>query len=368
MTGEFPQVRHTEPMLSLENAYSEEELVDWDARLRRAAGLSEDEPLEFSVEHKIDGVSVSVTYEDGRLVRAVSRGDGAVGEEITGNVRTIRSLPLRLVGPHRALEARGEVYFPRDGFVALNAEREENGEPPFANPRNAAAGTLRMQDPRIVAARPLDLQFWQALSIDGERPPDQFAGLDELARAGLRTNPHRARLAGLPAVLDYIRSWADRRHELPYEIDGIVLKVSARGIQQRAGATSKAPRWAVAFKYPAAQEATRLSGVTWQVGRTGVLTPVAELDPVRLAGSTVSRATLHNLDEIARLDVRIGDIVLVEKGGEVIPKVVGPILARRPADAAPIVPPRPAPPAASRWRARRARSRCAAPTPTAPRA
>ena len=339
VTGDFPQVRHTEPMLSLENAYSEEELVDWDARLRRAAGLDEDEPLEFSVEHKIDGVSVSVTYEDGRLVRAVSRGDGAVGEEITGNVRTIRSLPLRLVGPHRALEARGEVYFPRDGFVALNAEREENGEPPFANPRNAAAGTLRMQDPRIVAARPLDLQFWQALSIDGERPPDQFAGLDELARAGLRTNPHRARLAGLPAVLDYIRIWADRRHELSYEIDGIVIKASARGIQQRAGATSKAPRWAVAFKYPAARETTRLSGVTWQVGRTGVLTPVAELDPVRLAGSTVSRATLHNLDEIARLDVRTGDTVLVEKGGEVIPKVVGPILARRPADAAPIVPP-----------------------------
>ena len=184
VTGDFPQVRHTEPMLSLENAYSEEELVDWDARLRRAAGLDEDEPLEFSVEHKIDGVSVSVTYEDGRLVRAVSRGDGAVGEEITGNVRTIRSLPLRLVGPHRALEARGEVYFPRDGFVALNAEREENGEPPFANPRNAAAGTLRLQDPRIVAARPLDLQFWQALSIDGERPTDQSAGLDDWPAPG----------------------------------------------------------------------------------------------------------------------------------------------------------------------------------------
>ncbi len=337
--GDFPQVRHTEPMLSLENVYSEQELVEWEARLRRAAGLTGDEPLEYSVEHKLDGVSVSVTYEEGRLARAVSRGDGAVGEEITGNVRTIRSLPLRLAGPHRALEARGEVYFPRDGFVALNAEREENGEPPFANPRNAAAGTLRMQDPRIVAARPLDLQFWQALSIDGERPADQFAGLDELARAGLRTNPHRARLSGLPAVLDTIRAWAEKRHELPYEIDGIVIKASARELQQRAGATSKAPRWAVAYKYPAAQEVTRLTGVTWQVGRTGVLTPVAELEPVRLAGSTVSRATLHNLDEIVRLDIRIGDTVLVEKGGEVIPKVVGPLPARRPSDAAPIVPP-----------------------------
>ncbi len=339
VAGDFPQVRHTEPMLSLENAYSEQELIEWETRLRRAAGLTGDEPLEFSVEHKLDGVSVSVTYEAARLVRAVSRGDGAVGEEITGNVRTIRSLPLRLAGPHRALEARGEVYFPRDGFVALNAEREENGEPPFANPRNAAAGTLRMQDPRIVAARPLDLQFWQALSLDGERPADQLEGLDELARAGLRTNPHRARITGLPAVLDTIRAWAERRHELPYEIDGIVIKASAREIQQRAGATSKAPRWAVAFKFPAVQAATRLSGVTWQVGRTGVLTPVAELEPVRLAGSTVSRATLHNLDEIARLDVRVGDTVQVEKGGEVIPKVVGPLLGERPADAAAIVPP-----------------------------
>jgi DNA ligase (NAD+) len=338
-TGDFPQVRHAEPMLSLENAYSEQELVEWEARLRRSAGLAEGDAIEFSVEHKIDGVSVSVTYEDGRLARAVSRGDGAVGEEITANVRTIRSLPLRLAGPHRALEARGEVYFPRDAFVALNAEREENGEAPFANPRNAAAGTLRMQDPRVVAARPLDLQFWQALAIDGEPPADQFAGLDELAAAGLRTNPHRARLAGLPAVLDTIREWDERRHGLPYEIDGIVVKAASRELQQRAGATSKAPRWAVAFKYPAAQEATQLAGVTWQVGRTGVLTPVAELDPVRLAGSTVSRATLHNLDEIARLDVRVGDTVLVEKGGEVIPKLVGPVLERRPAGASPIVPP-----------------------------
>ncbi len=339
VTGDFPQVRHAEPMLSLENVYSDEELSDWVVRLRRAAGLAEDAPLEFSVEHKVDGVSVSVSYEDGRLVRAISRGDGTIGEEITGNVRTIRSLPLRLAGPHRALEARGEVYFPREAFLALNAEREENGEAPFANPRNAAAGTLRLQDPRIVAVRPLDLQFWQALSIDGERPQDQVSGLDELARAGLKTNPHRARLAGLPAVLDYIRVWAEGRHQLPYEIDGIVIKAAASDVQQRAGATSKAPRWAVAFKYPAAQAATRLIGVTWQVGRTGVLTPVAELEPVRLAGSTVARATLHNLDEVERLDVRIGDTVRVEKGGEVIPKVVGPVPSRRPPDARPIAAP-----------------------------
>lgn len=339
VAGDFPEVRHTTPMLSLENAYDEQELVEWQRRLMRAAEIGEGEEIEYSVEHKIDGVSVSVTYERGVLVRAVSRGDGVVGEEITGNIRTIRSLPLRLNPPYLALEARGEVFFPRDGFVALNLEREEAGVSVFANPRNAAAGTLRQQDPAIVASRPLDLQFWQALSIDGRRPADQFSGLDELTRAGLRTNPHRRRVRGLSAVLDYIHEWDERRHALPYEIDGVVIKAASRAVQARAGSTSKAPRWAVAFKYPAAREATRLLGVVWQVGRTGVLTPVATLEPVRLAGSTVSRATLHNLDEIERLDVRLGDTVTVEKGGEVIPKVLGPVLPRRPPDARRIVAP-----------------------------
>ncbi len=343
VSGDFPEVRHTAPMLSLENAYDEAELVEWQRRLFRAAEIGESEEIEYSVEHKIDGVSVSVTYEDGALARAVSRGDGVVGEEITGNVRTIRSLPLRLNPPYRSVEARGEVFFPRDAFVALNLEREEAGEPVFANPRNAAAGTLRQQDPAVVASRPLDLQFWQALSIDGRRPSGQFEGLEELARAGLRTNPHRRRVRGLSAVLDYVHEWDERRHRLPYEIDGVVIKAASRDVQARAGSTSKAPRWAVAYKYPAAREVTRLLGVIWQVGRTGVLTPVAELEPVKLAGSTVSRATLHNLDEIERLDVRLGDTVTVEKGGEVIPKVLGPVLARRPPGARRIAPPRACP-------------------------
>ena len=343
VTGEFPQVRHTEPMLSLDNAYSANELREWEERLRRAAGLAADEEIEYSVEHKIDGVSVAVIYEGGVLVRAVSRGDGVVGDDITGNVKTIRSLPLRLNEPYRDLEARGEVFFPRAAFERLNREREEAGEPPFANPRNAAAGTLRQQDPAVVAARPLDLHFWQAVTIDGRRPERHSAGLEELARAGLRTNPHRRVVRGLDAVLAYIEEWRERRHELDYEIDGIVVKVDRVDLQQKAGATSKAPRWAIAFKYPAEQAVTRLRGVTWQVGRTGVLTPVAELEPVRIAGSTVSRATLHNLDEIRRLDVRIGDWVIVEKGGEVIPKVVGPVREKRPPDARPIRPPRKCP-------------------------
>ncbi len=343
VTGEFPQVRHTEPMLSLDNAYSAEELREWEERLRRAAGLPADEEIEYSVEHKIDGVSVAVIYEGGVLVRAVSRGDGVVGDDITGNVKTIRSLPLRLNEPYRDLEARGEVFFPRAAFERLNREREEAGEPPFANPRNAAAGTLRQQDPAVVAARPLDLHFWQAVTIDGRRPERHSAGLDELMRAGLRTNPHRRIVRGLAAVLAYIEEWRERRHDLDYEIDGIVVKVDRVDLQRKAGATSKAPRWAIAFKYPAEQAVTRLRGVTWQVGRTGVLTPVAELEPVRIAGSTVSRATLHNLDEIRRRDVRIGDWVIVEKGGEVIPKVVGPVREKRPPDARPIRPPRKCP-------------------------
>ncbi len=340
VTGEFPQVRHTEPMLSLDNAYSAAELREWEDRLRRAAGIPAEREIEYSVEHKIDGVSVAVIYEGGVLVRAVSRGDGVVGDDITGNVRTIRSLPLRLNEPYRDLEARGEVFFPREAFERLNREREQAGEPPFANPRNAAAGTLRQQDPSVVAERPLDLHFWQAVTIDGRRPERHSAGLDELARAGLRTNPHRRLVRGLDAVSAYIEEWRERRHDLDYEIDGIVVKVDRVELQRRAGATSKAPRWAIAFKYPAEQAITRLIGVTWQVGRTGVLTPVAELEPVRIAGSTVSRATLHNLDEIRRRDVRIGDHVIIEKGGEVIPKVVGPVPDRRPPDARPIRPPR----------------------------
>ncbi len=337
--GDFPESEHSEPMLSLENAYDEEELGDWEARLRRSAGISEDEPIAFSVEHKIDGVSVAVTYEDGLLSKAVSRGDGRVGEVITSNVRTIESLPLRLNEPFKRLEARGEVFFGKTGFESLNRAREEAGEPAFANPRNAAAGTVRMQDPSIVAARPLELHFWQALDVDGARPDSISGGLESLRRAGLVTNPHARRVESMGQAREFVAAWAERRHELPYEIDGIVIKADDLAIQARAAATSKAPRWAVAFKYPAEQAATVLAGVIVQVGRTGVLTPVARLEPVQLAGTTVSRATLHNFEEIERKDVRVGDTVLVEKGGEVIPKVLRPLTELRPKGAKKIRPP-----------------------------
>lgn len=339
VTGDFPQAPHSQPMLSLENTYSETELAEWEGRLLRAAGLPAEEPIEYSAEHKIDGVSVSVTYSQGRLARALSRGDGAIGEDITSNIRTIRSLPLRLNPPFQDLEARGEVFFPKSAFEELNREREEEELPPFANPRNAAAGTLRQQDPAIVAARPLDLHFWQALQIEGRKPNDHLQGLDELTRAGLLTNPHRKRLSGMAEVLNYIHEWSHRRHDLPYEVDGIVIKALRQDVRDKAGTTSKAPRWAVAFKYPAERAVTLLKNVLVQVGRTGTLTPVAVLEPVRLAGTTVSRATLHNFEEIGRLDIRIGDVVEVEKGGEIIPKVLGPVLSRRTKKVRPIEPP-----------------------------
>ena len=340
VSGELPQIEHTRPMLSLENVYTTDELREWEARLVRAAGIEEPGAIEYSCELKIDGVSVSVIWEDGVLARAVSRGDGRIGEDVTASVRTIRSLPLRLQPPFRDVEARGEIFIPTEEFVRLNREREEQGLAPLANPRNAAAGTIRLLDPAEVARRPLDLHFWQAVEIDGREPERQSEGLAELRRAGLRTNEHSRVVRGLRAVLDYVESWAGRRGELPYEVDGIVIKVDARELQERAGATSRAPRWAVAYKYPAERATTRLLDVRVQVGRTGVLTPVAILEPVRIAGTTVTRATLHNFDEIERKDIRIGDTVHVEKGGEIIPKVIGPVPSKRPRQARRVEPPR----------------------------
>ncbi|NJN64789.1 MAG: hypothetical protein HC882_07850 [Acidobacteria bacterium] len=240
VTGEMPAVAHRVPMLSLENAYSIEELREWNARLVRAADLPSDAALAYSCEHKIDGVSVSVIYENGVLVRAVSRGDGRVGEDITASLRTIRSIPLRLNPPFVALEARGEVYFPTRDFREFNDEREEEGLTPFANPRNAAAGTLRIQDPAVVAKRPLDVFFWQLLGTAGREPDSQAEGLRLLREAGLRTNPHGAAVAGLEAVIAYIEQWSTQKRELEYEVDGIVVKADDRVVRDRAGATSKA--------------------------------------------------------------------------------------------------------------------------------
>ena len=318
-------VEHTLPMLSLDNAYGESELLDYDRRVQESAA---DSRTGFVCELKIDGLSLALTFENGSLVRGVTRGDGLRGEDVTANVRTIRSVPLHVPALRREaqgggkVEVRGEVFLPLDSFQKLNREREENGEPLFANPRNAAAGTLRTLDPGVVAGRNLDIFVYQAL-VDGRVPRRNHSEvLEWLIKAGFKVNPRWKRCASVREVMDFCQLWEDRRQELNYEIDGVVVKVDSIALQQDMGETSKFPRWAVAYKFRARQATTVVNDIQVQVGRTGALTPVAVLEPVRLAGSTISRATLHNLDEIARLGIKIGDTVWVEKGGDVIPKVV----------------------------------------------
>ena len=330
----FPSFGHRTPMLSLENAFGDEELGDWRRRLERA--LAGERPT-FVAEPKVDGLSIAVHYEDGVLIRAVTRGDGMTGEVVTGNVRTIRSIPLRLTRPVARLEARGEVYMPRSAFRALNRARAEAGQPPFANPRNSAAGSVRLLDPRVTAERRLDCLFYALADLAGDvpSPATHTAGLELLRDLGLRTNPLNHTGLGiddLAAAIDRIR---DARDGLDYEIDGVVIKIDDLAQRERAGSTSKAPRWAVAYKFPAEQATTRVLDIRVQVGRTGALTPVAELEPVVLAGTTIARATLHNSDEIERKDVRVGDTVLVEKAGEVIPQVVQVVAGARPSGAVP---------------------------------
>lgn len=325
----FPEVVHRRPMLSLENTYNIEELVAFDTRCRR---LAEGRPLEYVAELKIDGVSISLQYEDEILARGVTRGDGRIGEEVTQNARTIRSVPLKLRAqktPGPEIEVRGEVFIPRRVFERTNAEREEQGESRFANPRNAAAGTLRQLDSKAVAKRGLDMFAYDLIA--GERKPfaTHWAALDWMEAAGFRVNPNRQLCASIEAVIDFCNRMETQRDDLDYEIDGLVVKVNSTALQDEFGATAKAPRWAVAYKYPARQASTRVVSIVVQVGRTGALTPVANLEPVLLAGTTVSRATLHNADEVKRLGVRIGDWVLIEKGGEVIPKVLKVIESKR---------------------------------------
>lgn len=333
----FETVEHLEPMLSLDNAYSEEEVRAFDERVRRALGTAA--PVAYTAELKIDGLSIALTYEDGMLVRGVTRGDGVRGEDVTANVRTIRSLPLRLreAVPGR-FEVRGEIYLPRAAFDRLNREREEAGEPLFANPRNAAAGTMRNLDPGQVARRGLRAFVYQLVAAPGAWPPDlqaHAAVLQRLRAWGLPVEPHWRTCPSVEAVLTYCAEWAEARHSLDFETDGVVIKVDDLASRQVLGATAKFPRWAVAYKFPAEQATTRLVRIELQVGRTGAVTPVAVLEPVRLAGSTIALATLHNDQEIARRDIREGDVVVVEKGGDVIPKVVKPVLSLRPADAHP---------------------------------
>ena len=329
----FATVEHSNPMLSLDNAYSETELLDLDRRVREFSSAGS----QYVCELKIDGLSLSLVYENGLLARGVTRGDGTRGEDVTVNVKTIRSLPLRLRNgadrTSRRVEVRGEVFLPLASFAAVNAEREENGELRFANPRNAAAGTLRTLNPEVVASRRLDLFVYQCF-VDGEIPCQRHSEtLDWLKRAGFKVNPLWKRCESIDAVVEYCREWGEKRDSLSYEIDGVVVKVDSIRLQQDMGATSKFPRWAVAYKFAARQATTQVKNILVQVGRTGALTPVADLEPAELAGSTISRATLHNGDEIRRLGLKIGDWVLIEKGGDVIPKVVKVLESRRPDNA-----------------------------------
>lgn len=326
----FKEVKHKIPMLSLGNAFDDDEVLAFGRRVNEKLG-SED--VAFTVEPKLDGLAISLLYEDGMLVRAATRGDGMTGEDVTQNVRTIKSIPLHLIGDDypRVLEVRGEVYMPKAGFEALNERQRAAGEKTFANPRNAAAGSLRQLDSRITATRPLAMFCYGVGQVDGGVLPDQHGAiLHRLKDWGLRVCPEIATVQGIEACLSYYRNIAEQRAALPYDIDGVVYKVDDLAQQQVLGFVSRAPRWAIAHKFPAQEAVTRLVGIDVQVGRTGALTPVARLEPVEVGGVTVTNATLHNQDEIERMDLRVGDTVVIYRAGDVIPKVASVIMAQRP--------------------------------------
>lgn len=327
VTKEFETVVHQYRMLSLGNTYSKEELIDFDGRVQRGLGTKE---YEYICELKFDGVAISLKYEDGILQRGITRGDGTKGDDITTNVKTIRNIPLKIKkdAPVRAFEARGEVFMPKEVFAALNQQREMDGEALLANPRNTTSGTLKMQDSSIVAERKLDCYIYSYLD-DQRSFKTHEESLEFLASAGFNVSTTYRKCRSIEEVLDYIKYWDQKRHELSVETDGIVIKVNDIDQQEELGYTAKNPRWAISYKFKAESATTRLNGITYQVGRTGAITPVAELNPVLLAGTTVKRASLHNANEIERLDVRIGDHVFVEKGGEIIPKITGVDLTMR---------------------------------------
>lgn len=350
----FVSVEHAAPMLSLDNAYSDDELREFDARVRRGLGLSEDAPpLTYVAELKIDGLSLALTYENGRLLRGVTRGDGTSGEDVTSNVRVIRSVPLLLKAEGRGqkaegrIEIRGEAFLSRQAFERVNREREEAEEPLFANPRNAAAGTMRTLDPKAVSRRGLSVFVYQVVAPQApegepsamELPATHAEMLERLSSWGLPVEPHWQRCEGIEGLTGYCARWATARRDLAFDTDGIVIKLDDLALRAKLGATAKAPRWAIAYKFAAEQAETILRKIDVNVGRTGAVTPYAILEPVFLSGSTISMATLHNEQEVARRDVRDGDTVIIEKGGDVIPKVIGPVLEKRPADSAPWVMP-----------------------------
>ena len=342
LTKEFKPVEHKIPMLSLSNTYSEDELYDFDRRVKE--GLTSGAKVEYLVELKIDGASVSINYVDGYLKTASTRGDGTIGEEITNNVRTIKSIPLKIKKDKSIpyllndFEVRGEIFMNIEGFENLNKERAKSGEKTFANPRNSTAGTLKLQNPKIVSKRPLNSFLYSLIS-----PEDELKSQEEnlliIKKLGFKVNPNYKKCNSVEEVIKVCHEFEKLRDELEYEIDGAVIKVNSVQQQNRLGSIARAPRWAVAFKFKAKQASTIVKDIIWQVGRTGAITPVAELEPIFLSGSTISRATLHNFDEIQRKDIRVGDKVLIEKGGDVIPKVVEVNLSRRTASNKKVKPP-----------------------------
>ncbi|MCB9198050.1 MAG: NAD-dependent DNA ligase LigA [Flavobacteriales bacterium] len=337
ITKNFETVKHRYPMLSLGNSYSREEIEDFVGRIDKAIGGE----IEFVCELKYDGVAISITYENGVMVKAVTRGDGTQGEEVTANVRTIRTVPLKLHGNYPPIfEIRGEIVFPLEAFNKLNQEREEAGEATFANPRNTASGTIKMQDSAIVASRGLDCYLYHVYA-DENVGKGHLESILEAESWGFKvpqlSDKYISKAANVDEVMAFIDHWDQNRSKLPFEIDGIVIKVNDFDIQGELGFTAKSPRWAIAYKFKAERVATELQSITYQVGRTGAITPVANLAPVQLAGTTVKRASLHNADQLEKLDLRVGDFVYVEKGGEIIPKVVGVDLEKRPASAVPVI-------------------------------
>lgn len=327
ITKNFQTVAHTQRMYSLDNSYSKEDLLDWEVRIQKVLG---DVPLQYTCELKYDGASISITYENGKLARAVTRGDGFQGDDVTNNIKTIRSIPLSLKGDNypEKFDIRGEIILPFAGFEKMNQELIEIGETPYSNPRNTASGSLKLQDSTEVAKRPLECLLY---FVTGEKLPftSQFDGLISARNWGFKV-PNEAKLAtNLQEVFEFIDYWDAHRHELPYETDGVVVKVNSIQYQEELGYTAKSPRWAMAYKFKSEQVSTQLNSISYQVGRTGSITPVANLEPVQLAGTIVKRASLHNADQIEKLDIRIGDTVFVEKGGEIIPKIIAVDLTKR---------------------------------------
>ncbi|MEH7463661.1 NAD-dependent DNA ligase LigA [Bacillus thuringiensis] len=321
----FEKVTHKSPMLSLGNAFNEGDLRDFDRKVRQGI---DDQNVRYVCELKIDGLAVSLHYEKGRFIQGATRGDGITGEDITQNLKTIKAIPLRLT-EEMTLEARGEAYMPKRSFVKLNEEKEQNGEAVFANPRNAAAGSLRQLDPKIAAKRNLSLFVYGLTNLEGKTITSHSESLNLLGELGFKTNPNRRVCETIDEVIHYVQEWQEKRPHLDYEIDGIVIKVDDLSLQESLGTTAKSPRWAIAYKFPAEEVITKLTGIELSVGRTGVVTPTAELEPVRVAGTIVRRASLHNEDLIREKDIRIGDYVVVKKAGDIIPEVVNVIVDRR---------------------------------------